>query len=176
MSQFFSTVSRAQLAQEALARYEPGTGPWSKEGPLDQVDLVFLEEMTHLYSHFSDPRGLLSGCVNRLVDEVRHARGWEPPPDVAPGSTLPEACMHLVEDFARRHCVTSDGVDALRALAAQVVALEDKDDPDVGDKWERLELNFREDFYGAPWNGDDFPDHLSDFVVAVATSAKEHGR
>jgi hypothetical protein len=64
------------LAEQGRQRYEPGKGPWSKEADLDQVDLVHFEQLAASYEIFSDLRGLLSGCVARLVREVRQARGW----------------------------------------------------------------------------------------------------
>lgn len=69
-----------ELLAEAKERYEPGKGPWSKKEPLDQVDLVFLEHLTHQYAIYSDPKGLLSGCLRRTIEEVRAARGWPTPP------------------------------------------------------------------------------------------------
>jgi hypothetical protein len=69
-----------ELLREARERYEPGKGPWSKEDDLDQVDLVKFEEMSLQYAMLSDERGLLSGCVRRLVDEVRRARNYPTTP------------------------------------------------------------------------------------------------
>jgi hypothetical protein len=68
------------LARQGDERYEPGKGPWAKDEELDQVDLVRLEELAARYGILSDERGLLSGCVERLVEEVRRARGWPTPP------------------------------------------------------------------------------------------------
>lgn len=169
MSRTRSMSTRSEILQEAKARYEPGTGPWSKQGPLDQVDLVLLEEMADGYRLCSDSRGLLAGCVQRLVEETRRARGWQAPPETLPGRELPPACREIVENFAQEHGLSTDGVDALRAVAAKVVELEKTGDPDNGDEWERLELDFCEDFQDAPWNTDDFAEHLSDLVVAVAS-------
>ncbi len=69
------------LLAEAKDLYEPGRGPWNKStGELDQIDLVYLENMADGYSVYSDPRGLLSSCIKLLVAEVRNARDW-PTPD-----------------------------------------------------------------------------------------------
>lgn len=76
---------RGELLKEAKERWEPGTGPWSKEpGELDQVDLVFLEDFAEGFQVMSCERGLMSGCITLLVAEVRNARGWPTP------VTLPE--------------------------------------------------------------------------------------
>ena len=82
---------RSALVEEAKRRYEPGTGPWSKEvGELDQVDLVFFEEMVKPYMIYSDPKGLMSGVIELLVREIRQARGWPTPPDDHPYRTFEE--------------------------------------------------------------------------------------
>ena len=72
------------LVAEARERYEPGKGPWSKEEVLDQVDLVYLEDFADHYRFHSDDRGLLSGCLRRLVEELRTARSWPTPPKIEP--------------------------------------------------------------------------------------------
>jgi hypothetical protein len=74
-----------ELLREAREqRYRPGTGPWSKEEDLDQVDLVDFEEMIKNYRVLSDTRGLLSCCVRRLVEEVRRAKKYPTPPEITP--------------------------------------------------------------------------------------------
>jgi hypothetical protein len=73
-----------ELAREAEKRYEPGVGPWGKTEDLDQVDLVHLERCVEPMGIYSDMRGLMSGMVDRLVEEVRRARGWPTPPRVEP--------------------------------------------------------------------------------------------
>jgi len=71
---------RQNLLREAQARWTAGKGPWSKDpGELDQVDLVYLEDLADSLVFYSDERGLLSGCIQTLVDEVRNARGWPKP-------------------------------------------------------------------------------------------------
>jgi len=76
------------LLEEAKERYKPGTGPWSKEpGKMDQVDLVYLENMAEAYKVDSSPKGLLAGCIEVLVAEVRKARGWPTPPRIEPSFT-----------------------------------------------------------------------------------------
>lgn len=77
----------AELARQARERYEPGTGPWTKGDDLDQVDLVHLEEAARSVSIYSDMRGLLAGCVERLLVELRVARGWPTPPKIEPNFT-----------------------------------------------------------------------------------------
>lgn len=67
------------LGQEARRRYKPGVGAWSKEADLDQVDLVQLETIAARNSMYSDMKGALAGCVDRLVEEVRRAKGWPTP-------------------------------------------------------------------------------------------------
>jgi len=74
-----------KLLATANLRYEAGTGPWGKDADLDQADLAFLETMAQSYSTLSDERGLLSGVVARLIDEVRRARTW-PTPANGPGA------------------------------------------------------------------------------------------
>jgi len=52
-------------------RYEAGQGPWSKKGPLDEVDLEYFESVSDGFAHDATERGLLASCVERLVQEVR---------------------------------------------------------------------------------------------------------
>ncbi len=73
------TISYDNLVIESRKRYEPGTGPWSRETRLDQVDLVYLQSMAVRYLHRSDELGIMSGCIERLVDEVRAVRSWPTP-------------------------------------------------------------------------------------------------
>ena len=74
-----STYKR--LTQQASERYSAGTGPWSKTEDLDQVDLITFENLASGYAFHSDGRGLLSGSIERLIEEVRRARGWTTPPE-----------------------------------------------------------------------------------------------
>jgi hypothetical protein len=84
-SKAFPMNLRSTLVEEAKKRYEPGKGPWGKDmGELDQVDLVWFEELAKPYGIYSDPRGWLSGAIKVLVAEVRDTRGWPTPPDVEP--------------------------------------------------------------------------------------------
>lgn len=73
------TITPDDLRKEARKRYPPGRGPYSKESDLDQVDLAWLENLASHYAIYSDPKGMLSGCVTRLTEEVRRARGWPQP-------------------------------------------------------------------------------------------------
>lgn len=70
------------LREQADERWEPGTGPWSKKDDLDQVDLVKFQMVAEGYELHSDPRGMMAGCIERLVEEVRRVRSWPTPPDV----------------------------------------------------------------------------------------------
>lgn len=73
------------LLEESKKRYEPGTGPWSKKpGDLDQIDLIYLEDLAEGYKVLSCERGLMSGCIESLVAEVRQARDWPTPPRIEP--------------------------------------------------------------------------------------------
>jgi len=74
------------LLDEARERYAPGTGPSpsSKTEMLDQVDLVFLENMVQPYKSDSGPAGRLCAHIDRLVKEVRAARAWPTPPSHKP--------------------------------------------------------------------------------------------
>lgn len=74
-----TAVTRSDLEAEADRRYEPGKGPWSKLEDLDQVDLAHFERLARGLSFHSDMRGLLAGCLERLVHEVRRANGWTEP-------------------------------------------------------------------------------------------------
>lgn len=67
------------LREEAHKRYPPGKGPYSKEEDLDQVDLAWLENFSEHYGMYSDERGLMSGAILRLTEEVRRAREWPQP-------------------------------------------------------------------------------------------------
>lgn len=72
-------MDRKTLLEQAKERYSPGKGPWKKPGGLDQIDLVWLENFASHFMFYSDPRGQLSGAVELLVAEVRHARGGPTP-------------------------------------------------------------------------------------------------
>lgn len=72
-------ISRKDLEALATKRWEPGKGPWSKIEDLDQVDLVHLERFADAYQFDSSDKGLLSGCLKRLCEEVRAAREWPTP-------------------------------------------------------------------------------------------------
>ena len=68
------------LRKVAQNRYPPGRGPYGKEEDFDQVDLAWLENFASHYSVYSDAKGLMSGAILRLTEEVRRARGWSQPP------------------------------------------------------------------------------------------------
>ena len=70
---------RNWLSAESRKRWEHGQGPWLKPpGELDQIDLVFLNDLAKRHNHPSESNHL-SRAINTLVAEVRVARGWPRP-------------------------------------------------------------------------------------------------
>lgn len=62
------------LLKKAQQRYTPGTGPWTKEENLDEVDLAYIEHIADCYSIYSDEKGMMSGIIQRLLEEIKRAK------------------------------------------------------------------------------------------------------
>jgi hypothetical protein len=76
------------LLKEGETRYTgAGNGPWQKTEKLDQIDLVFCDNMAEFLTNssgLSPDSTTLGHCVARLVKELRAERGWPTPPKVEP--------------------------------------------------------------------------------------------
>ena len=78
-----------ELLKESRQRYEPGTGPWSKDDMLDQIDLVHLEALI-------EP--VPGRIIKRLVKEVRDARSWPTPLHIEPNVTYEPPSADVIAD------------------------------------------------------------------------------
>jgi len=77
-----------ELLKEAEERYTGGgVGPWQKGEMLDQIDLVFCDNMAEFLAsanNLNPDYRVLGQCVERLVKEIRDARSWPTPPKIEP--------------------------------------------------------------------------------------------
>ena len=77
-----------QLLKEAEERYTGGgVGPWQEPEMLDQIDLVFCDNMAQFIANqtgLAPDLVTLGQCVGRLVKEVRAARSWPTPLKIEP--------------------------------------------------------------------------------------------
>jgi hypothetical protein len=86
--------SFGELFKEGEKRYTgAGVGPWQKTEKLDQIDLVFCDNMAEFLTTAKDLSPdlvTLGQCVERLVREIRADRGWPTPPKIEPNFTYTE--------------------------------------------------------------------------------------
>jgi hypothetical protein len=69
-----------KLVERAWMRYGTHSAPWEKEEDLDQADLVYFEEISASFRDAEGTRGAFAACIERLIEEVRRARGYPAPP------------------------------------------------------------------------------------------------
>jgi len=76
-----------QLLKAAEEQYTGvGVGPWQKDEMLDQMDLVFCDNMAEfleIANNLPQDYRVLGQCIERLVKEVRDARNWPTPPRIS---------------------------------------------------------------------------------------------